>query len=418
MKTATIICLIMSWLQLFTLPTAAATVDCQHTDINQDGIVDLSDFSLLAIDFLSSQPQVVRTDINQDGIVDLTDFSWLNINFLLTCDQDFSVKELRVMTIGFNPAFGDTSLVDTYFTSNQLNSASQIEQLTWQRTQSDFHTITHQQYAVNLVKHLDISTNYTYADGFTFDLESYSQCVWGHPNYNPSFCEARKFQFDYQQWLADHQICTHANQADIDEIWMLSPPYILAWENFMIGPSHGFPVNGPSLVMPECNKHIIVVNGVYDRPENMMHNVAHRIEQTMNFVSAYWNQSDKEKYWGNFSGVSLYYNQRPAQAYCGNGHFPSNTTVAYDYQNLTLKENTCADWNNLPNFTSETQTINCQAWGCNDRSWQVYWLSHLPHKSGSTLLESTNQRLFELPHNWWPFLLSPTKAIELRASTE
>lgn len=66
-------------------PTPAPTA-CQMTDINQDGIVDLTDYSLLATNFLSTSPSVPRTDINSDGIVDLTDYSLLAIQFLTLCN--------------------------------------------------------------------------------------------------------------------------------------------------------------------------------------------------------------------------------------------------------------------------------------------------------------------------------------------
>lgn len=59
---------------------------CQKADINQDGFVDLSDYSVIAINFLSSSPSNPRTDINADGFVDLTDYSQLALQFLMTCN--------------------------------------------------------------------------------------------------------------------------------------------------------------------------------------------------------------------------------------------------------------------------------------------------------------------------------------------
>lgn len=65
-------------------PTPIPTA-CQQADINQDGIVDLTDYSLLATNFLSTTPSVPRADINSDGIVDLTDYSLLARQFLNIC---------------------------------------------------------------------------------------------------------------------------------------------------------------------------------------------------------------------------------------------------------------------------------------------------------------------------------------------
>lgn len=68
-----------------TSPTAVTNTPCQQADINQDGIVDLTDYSLLATNFLSTTPSIPRADINTDGIVDLTDYSLLATQFLQTC---------------------------------------------------------------------------------------------------------------------------------------------------------------------------------------------------------------------------------------------------------------------------------------------------------------------------------------------
>ena len=50
-------------------------------DINQDGHVNLQDFSLLSIKFGQSGGSLGRADINQDGHVNLQDFSLLSIKF-------------------------------------------------------------------------------------------------------------------------------------------------------------------------------------------------------------------------------------------------------------------------------------------------------------------------------------------------
>ncbi len=55
-------------------------------DINQDGRVDLFDYSSLLIDFLKLQLRNPRSDINKDGIVDLKDYSILVNSFLKACN--------------------------------------------------------------------------------------------------------------------------------------------------------------------------------------------------------------------------------------------------------------------------------------------------------------------------------------------
>lgn len=54
---------------------------CAPTDINKDGLTDLTDYSILAADFFKSTPTNPRSDINLDGIVDITDYSLLVSHF-------------------------------------------------------------------------------------------------------------------------------------------------------------------------------------------------------------------------------------------------------------------------------------------------------------------------------------------------
>lgn len=70
---------------LYPTPSPTATA-CKRADISQDGIVDLTDYSILALNFLATSPTNTRVDINQDGIVDLTDYSLLANQFLRLCN--------------------------------------------------------------------------------------------------------------------------------------------------------------------------------------------------------------------------------------------------------------------------------------------------------------------------------------------
>lgn len=67
------------------IPTDRPYTNCQ-TDINQDGVTDVSDFAIFSNDFLKTTPQNSRSDINQDGLVDLEDYSLIVINILQACN--------------------------------------------------------------------------------------------------------------------------------------------------------------------------------------------------------------------------------------------------------------------------------------------------------------------------------------------
>jgi len=55
------------------------TLPCKTFDNNIDGIVDLIDFGMFALDYLSTS---YKSDFNWDGIVDLIDFGMFAVNYL------------------------------------------------------------------------------------------------------------------------------------------------------------------------------------------------------------------------------------------------------------------------------------------------------------------------------------------------
>lgn len=69
---------------LTSVKSVHAQTACSKADINQDDIVDLSDYSLLVQNFLKTT-FTPRSDINSDGSVDLRDYSLLVGSFLQTC---------------------------------------------------------------------------------------------------------------------------------------------------------------------------------------------------------------------------------------------------------------------------------------------------------------------------------------------
>lgn len=59
--------------------------DACSADINRDGIVDLSDYSIIVANIFKSAYSDNRADINRDGVVDLTDYSLYVKEFNKTC---------------------------------------------------------------------------------------------------------------------------------------------------------------------------------------------------------------------------------------------------------------------------------------------------------------------------------------------
>lgn len=66
------------------ISTAVPSPACD-ADINQDKLVDLSDYSLLVSNFFKSNAG--RSDINKDGLVDLSDYTLLTKSFMQSCSN-------------------------------------------------------------------------------------------------------------------------------------------------------------------------------------------------------------------------------------------------------------------------------------------------------------------------------------------
>lgn len=66
------------------IPSVTESPSCK-SDINQDAVVDLQDYSILVTNFLKPEISNPRSDINKDSVVDLFDYSILIQSFLRTC---------------------------------------------------------------------------------------------------------------------------------------------------------------------------------------------------------------------------------------------------------------------------------------------------------------------------------------------
>ena len=56
------------------------------SDINQDSVTDITDYSIMLLDYLKPSFNNPRSDINQDGVVDISDYVIILQNFLVACN--------------------------------------------------------------------------------------------------------------------------------------------------------------------------------------------------------------------------------------------------------------------------------------------------------------------------------------------
>lgn len=66
--------------------SSSASLACK-SDINNDKIVDITDYSYLVGDFFKSTPIYPKSDIDGNGFVDLSDYGLLTKSFFLTCSN-------------------------------------------------------------------------------------------------------------------------------------------------------------------------------------------------------------------------------------------------------------------------------------------------------------------------------------------
>ena len=328
--------------------------------------------------------------------------------------------DLKVLYVGYNPSDGQTTLADRYFGWLYGGlTADQVEDATAAAEIAAFNTLSSGRIRYQVAQKIHDRTFRPYTDGSIYTMDSYGACT---TNPVDPACEPRKYLFDYPGWIAQNHICETADQLGVDEIWVQSAPYIQTWENFMIGPTPGFDVNGPSYVTPACKKHYVVHNPTYQAaPQAFLHIVGHRVEHTMGFLTGKWQPADVSNHWERFAAMSRYnspYGQilpDLPNPYCGNAHFPSNGQLDYDYANPRQKSSICVDWSNFPNYTGTSITVTCSNWGCTENGWEAYWLGAVPTGIGSVAMTSSSGKSFSFPRDWWTLLLSPDQVLQFDA---
>lgn len=321
----------------------------------------------------------------------------------------------RVLTIGFNPTDGTTSAADKYFGwVFPGKTAKQVEDETYNDTVAAFSRLSKGKINYQLVKNIQITTFPRYTNGQTFTMESYGRCAPTHSNEDIKFCDSFKYAFDHNAWIVDNNICQLARENNIDEIWMMSLPYVMTYESFMISPRDGFYVNAPPVKTTACDKNYIVMNGNYNTPTNFLHNYGHRIESIMSYLTDSWQLADRQKYWSNFARWDVPTGSTAPLPTCGNTHFPANASKEYDYENKNTINFSCPDWNNFPNLQGITETINCTAWGCIDKGWQEHWFGALPQSEGEAVMLNKYGGQFSFKKDWWHYILFPENAIAQR----
>jgi hypothetical protein len=333
-----------------------------------------------------------------------------------------SFHELRVLYVGYNPSDGASTVVNRYY-SGRLDgmTVDQFEQAHIDATIQAFKRASSDKVRYQVVHKIHDRTFDPYSNGDIYTPASFAECTvkpYGD-------CPGRREFFQHEQWVAENQLCYLASQHDVDEIWVQAPPFVMLWENFMIGPTPGYDVNGGWYVTPGCAKHYVVHNLNYDAPPmSTVHTFGHRVEATMNFVTGNFRPEDRQLHWERFAATDRY--RDPAEVvlpdwpvtYCGNSHFSTNAQWHYNYENTRPWPSNCADWANFPNYVGTVQTVTCNDWNCRDDNmgWGEYWLKSMPRSPGVVGMTTPSGVGFAFPRDFWSMILYPERSLAFDAA--
>jgi hypothetical protein len=233
-------------------------------------------------------------------------------------------------------------------------------------------------------------------DGFQYTDATFMACLDASAKipfdktkcHKPDQADGFGYAIDYLAMLNSNNVCARFNAGEFDELWMFGAPFMGFWEANQAG-SQAVNTNGPIVVGSACQGRLNIFGFAYHVGEtNMLHDYGHRIDGVM--VSLLPNGGIAEFTRNDF--------QNPGQAQCGITHFTPTSAFEYDYGNTRNVTSSCADWLNYPNRTGATTTINCSAWGCDERLYHIWRMQHLPHVAGVAADGSSN--------NWWTYILS------------
>jgi hypothetical protein len=258
------------------------------------------------------------------------------------------------------------------------------------QTISDLHTASHGYVQAEITQRLEVDGCPVKADGFVYGAEDYYQrwqtrTGWHQPD-----------GVDYGRILQTFDIIPKINSGQIDEVWLFGFPYAGFYESMMVGPT-AFWCNAPPLVNGRAQRNFVIMGFNFERGVGeMLENFGHRTESIMKHV--YQHKQGSANLWERFT---RYEKTHPGQAECGNVHFAPNSLRDYDWGNSRPVLSRSHTWHNFPNLSGEPQKVTCAEWGNGDiRRHHLWWLSHLPHVTGSS---------GGILHNWWAYILDPNQ---------
>lgn len=251
------------------------------------------------------------------------------------------------------------------------------------------------------------------------EYQVYSDTIFVDPNIvEPVYFNTGRGNIgSYATLYERHGICEKLLAGEIDEVWL--------WAGNGDGTKHAdldeWITTGPTWTMPyfidapNCGEVLTTVTFNFNRILNL-HAYGHRIEGLMrhhvpcDFSTETWPWNAVADGSGDFDDcgdslsntygfVARAFAENNFVSGCGDVHFPSNITDmnGYNYSSLNSIDTRCRDWGQ--DGTSSVEVIDCQAWGCTERGYLIWWFQNFPGYQNNNKDRQGNPQ-----PNWWTFL--------------
>ena len=228
------------------------------------------------------------------------------------------------------------------------------------------------------------------------------------------------FHFDYNYLISRCNLVQMKNQGKFDMVWVFGIDPLSMYETAMVG-NHPFWINGTPITA-DC-ENFVIAGLTFSRVDGAIESICHFFESMMNYtygVSA--TQYNSTLQFHDISELNSWEKfflckQRSPQSNhiygVGQVHFSPNSTVDYDWSNMTPVQSYHREFlTKYPNVQANGETFSASeylnSYGSAAESHHVWWMKHFPHFNG----HDEDGYL----QNWWDYAFDLKYVTGLEAS--
>jgi hypothetical protein len=260
------------------------------------------------------------------------------------------------------------------------------------------------------------------------ELDEYPVKIDGYQLTDELYLELRKDtskahqpdRSNYRTIFEKNGLIERIQKEGITEVWLWGPGWFGFDELAMYIPNRYArfaPTDNPWFyrpyeIPPECGRTVWVMGFNPEvGPDNMIHSYSHRVESiiALQFGHGIWDKDLRGKDpWNTFTSLEVDNPGKPSHV--GNCHVPPNGESGYDYNNKRRVLSYADNWFDYPDLTKHPpRLIGSDEWGNNQFGYQVWLLSHIPHREGYTQWGY---------NNWWVYIANTDEDLPDYVPTE